>query len=275
MKNIILFVCAVMLTNAMFGQCAASQNIVSFNYNGHRYEIIKENKSWNDANSCATARGGHLLEINNSAEQAAVNTELENASINITNTRAPDGGNASYVWTAGNDRLTEGNWVWGNSATPFWIGNVTGTNVSGAYTNWGSVQNKEPDNFLNQQHALGLAITNWPNGLKGEWNDIKESNTLYYIVEFDQTVGLSETPTDNDFVLFPNPTSDVINIQQNQIGLRIESVTIYDLAGRVVLTLSNTDGIKVVDISKLTSGSYIINIISNKEKRTIRKIQLL
>ena len=275
MKKILLVLSAVLLTHAgAFAQCANTSNIYSFNYNGHRYEIIKENKSWSDANACATARGGYLLAINSSGEQASVNTELANAGINVNNTKAPDGGNASYVWTAGNDRQTEGKWVWGNAAGPFWIGNVTGSSVSGAYTNWGSVQNREPDNFLNEQHALGLAITNWPNGLKGEWNDIKETNTLYYIVEFDQTVGLSETPADQAFVLFPNPAKGMINIQ-NGVGGRIKKVIIYDMLGRAVLTLSDAGGIDAVDVSKLISSSYVISMIMDDEKRVMRRIQIL
>lgn len=110
---------------------------------------------------------------------------LNNASITNSNTVAPDGGGAAYVWIGGNDLTTEGNWVWdGNNdgkGIQFWLGDTSGNPVNNLYNNWG----KEPDNYLNSQDALGLALTNWPLGSAGQWNDIDDSNKLYFVIEFD------------------------------------------------------------------------------------------
>ena len=274
MKKIVTLSAIIVTHTVAFGQCANPSNIYSFTFNSHRYEVVKENKTWTEANNCATARGGHLLDINSGAEQAAVNSELNNAGINSNNTKAPDGGNASYIWTAGNDKQTEGKWVWSNSGVQFWSGNVSGSGVSGAYTHWGSVQSKEPDNFINEQHALGLAITNWPNGLKGEWNDIKETNTLYYIVEFDQPLGLSETSDNKEFVLYPNPTEGIFYIQQNGVGLQITAASVYDLLGRLVMTVADPAGINEVNMSALPPAGYLIRFVTADDQQIIRKIQL-
>jgi hypothetical protein len=112
-----------------YGQCATTSNIYAFNYNSKTYEVVKENKSWVDAASCAVERGGILTEINDLAEQSAIFGALDNnANITTNNTIAPDGGGA-YVWIGGNDIATEGNWVWdGNNdgtSTQFWQGDKT------------------------------------------------------------------------------------------------------------------------------------------------------
>jgi len=177
----------VFSSNYSWGQCASNVNIYSFSYNGKTYEIVKENEEWADAAGCAVLRGGKLAEINSLAEQNAIYNQVSNnAGIISANTTAPDGGGAAYVWLGGNDMATEGNWIWDgeNDGTgpQFWMGTQTGMPVGGLYNNF-SVN--EPDNFgLSGQDGLGLAITNWPLGVAGQWNDVRDDNNLYYVIEY-------------------------------------------------------------------------------------------
>lgn len=160
-------------------------SIIPFSYNGTNYEIVRSNKTWSEAASFAVSRGGGLAEIDNSAEQNALFAELNNASIITSKTTASDGGNASYVWIGGNDMATEGNWIWdGNNdqtGAQFWMGTQSGTAVGGLYNNWGD----EPDDFGSGQDGLALALTDWPLGVAGEWNDVELTNTLYFLIELD------------------------------------------------------------------------------------------
>lgn len=163
-------------------QCADEANVTSYTYNGTTYEVIQENQTWADAAACAVERGGHLIEVNDSSEQASIFSNLP--FINFMNTAAPDGGGGGYLWIGGNDSATEGEWMWDGdndgNGTSFWLGDVNGSPVGGAYTNWGN----EPDDFGTGQDGLGYAITNWPMGLQEQWNDVDVSNSLYYIVEY-------------------------------------------------------------------------------------------
>ena len=94
-------------------QCSPkATNIYSFTYSGNNYEIIKEKLNWIDASACAVNRGGKLAEINSQAEQDTLFLNINNAGILASNTVAPDGGGASYLWLGGNDLSKEGNWVW-------------------------------------------------------------------------------------------------------------------------------------------------------------------
>ena len=74
--------------------------------------------------------------------------------------------------------------------------------------------------------------------------------------------------SDVDFVktnltLYPNPVQNVLNIDINQEF----SGCIYDLTGKKLLNFST----KTVDISELTSGVYLLDIIS-EDKRYTKKI---
>jgi len=160
-------------------------SIVPFTYDGKNYEIIKSRKSWISAAEFAVSRGGYLVEINDASEQSSVYSKLLNASIDESETVAPDGGNASYVWIGGNDLNSEGAWIWDGDnnqvGIQFWQGNQSGSSVDDLYNNWGN----EPDNFAPGQDALGLALTDWPLGTAREWNDLNENNGLYFVIEYD------------------------------------------------------------------------------------------
>lgn len=172
-------------------QCGSPSTIHSFIYDNKSYEVVKENATWTQAAACAVSRGGKLVEINTAAEQYAVYTQLlVNASIVLSRTIAPDGGGAAYVWLGGNDMQTEGAWFWDGAntgnGTQFWQGISAakgGGPVNSLYSNWGN----EPDNYGGAtgpgQDGLAMALTNWPLGTAGQWNDISTSNTIYYVVE--------------------------------------------------------------------------------------------
>ena len=69
---------------------------------------------------------------------------------------------------------------------------------------------------------------------------------------------------DNLFTIFPNPTSDVLNIKlRKDINEKdIQCISIYDFKGNLI---SKNDNYKSnIDIKNLSKGTYIIKIISAK-----------
>ena len=121
---------------------------------------------------------------------------MSNANIEVDNTVAPDGGGGSYVWLGGNDLAEEGTWIWDGdndgNGTQFWQGAADGAPVGGLYNNWGN----EPDDW-NGQDALGLSLNGWPLGVAGEWNDVDETNSLYFVIEYTGIVGLEDNKFKN------------------------------------------------------------------------------
>ena len=168
----------------------------SFTYNGHAYKIVKNALSWQDASAAAHADGGYLANIGSIAENHEIYSRLNRYidASEYANTKAINGGEASYVWIGANDTATEGTWVWENSSQAFWSGIRDGAPLNGLYSNWGRrVSDKsqmEPDNAGNAQDAAGIAITQWQLnvgnlGQPSQWNDVSGDSTLYYIVEYD------------------------------------------------------------------------------------------
>lgn len=154
-----------------------------FSFNGHTYQLVQTALSWTDASAQAQSLGGHLAIITTTAENALI---FNNATLSLAAApTASDGGGARYLWLGASDRAVEGTWTW-----------VNGSSMSG-YTNWGSgAMGAEPDDYQGAQDALGLGLNAWPApsggiGVAGEWNDINESNLLYFVVEWDYLHGTS------------------------------------------------------------------------------------
>lgn len=265
-----LIIAVIFLTGIkMQSQCVNNlANIYSFTINNTPYEIIKENQSWVNAAACAVSRGGKLAEINSLAEQNGVFAQLNQAGINGANTIAPDGGNGSYVWLGGIDIASEGYWFWdgGNmgSFNQFWMGNASGSAVNGSYTNWGN----EPDDW-NGQDGLGMAFTNWPLGVAGQWNDVDENNQLYYIIEYPIMIStsLSELKTTN-FSIYPNPVDDYISV--NTFGTIQEAYKIINQSGRVVIEGELNTNETIIQLNQLQTGLYII-ILGRENYRFLKK----
>ncbi len=186
---VVFLLAAVCLT--VTAQPANGDSILE--YGGHTYQLIKTPVTWSDAAADAVSRqmyglSGALARIDDEAENTAIFNQLDSA-IGLgefDSTKAVDGGGASYVWIGASDQLVEGDWLWDgdndNTGDKFWEGGRYGSAFGGLYSNWG--RPREPDNYLGQQHAAGIALNGWPYGVAGEWNDVTPSNTLYYLVEF-------------------------------------------------------------------------------------------
>lgn len=156
----------------------------SFSHNNKKYAIILDNKTWVEAAAFAVSKNAYLAHINSQEEQDAVYNAIVAESISPSKTVAPDGGGASYLWLGGNDIAEEGKWIWDGdndgNGVHFWQGKKNGHAINGAYVNWGY----EPDDYGTGQDALGIAITDWPLGKKSQWNDIKDGNKLYFVIEY-------------------------------------------------------------------------------------------
>lgn len=241
-------------------QCSVQDsNIYKFTYNGHSYEIIKENKTWVQAAACAVTRGGYLMEIGSQAENDTLAYYISQASITNSNTVAPDGGGASYIWLGGSDLVSESKWQWDGdndgTGTLFWLGLANGAPVAGAYTNWGN----EPDDF-NGQDALGYALTNWPLGVAEQWNDVKETNLLYFVVEYNSVSSINENGT-GMINVYPNPSQEKIIIE-NDLNNQIKEIRLVDVTGKTVKSITDNLASKKinVNISDMSKGIYFVDI---------------
>lgn len=270
--------------------CAGASDIYSFNYNGHTYEVVKERKNWTDAAACAVARKGYLAEINDAAENTAIYDQLsKHAGITLSGTSTANGGGASYVWIGGNDITTEGTWIWDGdntgTSTQFWSGTASGSATnSSTYTNWGTTggTQNEPDNYQtavnDYQDGLAIALNAWPTsqpvgsglGIAGQWNDILDSETLYYLIEHDTVLSNAAPAQIEDSRVF---------VYNNQLFIEaantpIASVALYDLTGKKVFTTATESTPKPIDVSQFVRGIYLAEIHALNGNTFVRRVKM-
>jgi hypothetical protein len=274
----------------LFSQCADTANIYSFTYGGKNYEVVKEAKNWTNASTCAVSRGGYLVHIDSQGEQAAVyNAITVGAAVSSTYASVSDGGNIAYVWIGATDRHTEGTWLWdgdyNNSGPNFWSGQGTagaggGMPVASSYVNWGGTTlgtAEEPDDYLGIQDCGAMGLGTWPHGAAGEWNDISGLNTLYYVIEFEDTVtGINNHDQKFQSQLYPNPANDFLNITFADPTKQVSSLKMYNQMGALVYETAETQsGTISLSVSDLAEGIYFITINFVDGEMETRKISVV
>ena len=278
MKKLIL-ISSLFICYPLFSQeLCDTTDMYTFDYNGKSYAIVKDKKVWNHALFCAHELGGTLAIINNQEEQDAIWAEIPNAEIENNNTIANDGGQVPYLWLGGNDMNIEGEWLWvneDNQTTQFWEGSADGSAIGGLYNNWGSNEwDGEPDNSLDNQDALALALTDWPFGNAGQWNDLNENNPLYFIVEItadttenEDTVSIWDHTQVINVSIYPNPAFDFFIVDNDDI----KKISIINNLGQVLLN-SNIEPSKKVNIRTLSEGFYFVILEDSSNRKYMEKI---
>jgi hypothetical protein len=81
-------------------------------------------------------------------------------------------------------------------------------------------------------------------------------------------VGVEEIALEDQLNIYPNPVTDVINVQWNN-ATESANLSIRDLSGRLVLAERVANGNAVLDLSALSSGNYILELQTGQS--TLRK----
>ncbi len=94
------------------------------------------------------------------------------------------------------------------------------------------------------------------------------ANTYYRIaiaknngqVEYSEVLELGASDRNGSLQLYPNPSVDFVKLDLNLTAEVDADITLYDLSGRVVETLSVTTGLAPLEISakSLETGTYLI-----------------
>ena len=123
-------------------------------FNGHRYKVVNEGMSWNEAESACEKEGGHLVTITSAEEQAFVKDLLEK-----------DGLVMKHYWIGATDRENEGVWKW-----------INGEEFG--YSNWDPGDNNghdpQPNNKSGQDYVEIQTISNTGSNYM-TWNDANEN----------------------------------------------------------------------------------------------------
>ena len=92
----------------------------------------------------------------------------------------------------------------------------------------------------------------------------------------DTTSGLNEPLTAQNQILsvYPNPISDILNINLTGIGRGEGTLSILNFEGKTLLSRQvNNEGILSLDISHLPTGIYLCRYSNATEKKTVKIIK--
>ncbi|MBF4515695.1 T9SS type A sorting domain-containing protein [Flavobacterium sp. ANB] len=78
-----------------------------------------------------------------------------------------------------------------------------------------------------------------------------------------KTLGTQDFEFSNYFNVYPNPAKNDLNISLNN-QIAIQSISIYNILGQLVIAVPNAEKATKVDVSKLRTGSYILKIKTDK-----------
>jgi hypothetical protein len=126
---------------------------------------------------------------------------------------------------------------------------------------------------LNTHFGLGADTTitsvtiDWPSGTTDVVLNPNINETLTVIEG--ETLSLEETLA-QDLILYPNPTKGDLNINATY-GFEDAVYTIFDINGKSVLS-GNFDS-NTIDASSLSTGNYILKIVSNGLTKTQKFIK--
>ena len=78
---------------------------------------------------------------------------------------------------------------------------------------------------------------------------------------FELLLGLNENNMDDSISIYPNPTSDVINIKSIST---IKSMELYDVQGRLLMVRMSDQLNEVIDLTSKSDGIYFVKITTDK-----------
>lgn len=92
-----------------------------------------------------------------------------------------------------------------------------------------------------------------------------QTGRAYYA---DTTLSLEENFL-NSFYFYPNPTKDILHIENAFID-KIESVSIFQIDGKRIATIKSN--FEAIDLTNLTKGAYFFKILFHNNEIITKKI---
>jgi beta-glucanase (GH16 family) len=135
----------------------------------------------------------------------------------------------------------------------------------GFYTYNPAVKNDDTWPFYLEQYLL-LNIAMGGNGGAIDPNFSQSSMVIDYVRVYQNTTASTEDVFANKFSVYPNPSSDVLNIRTDE---PIEKVELYNTIGQLIVAKKTTN----INISSLKTGIYILKIYS-RNRSVIKKVMI-
>jgi len=90
---------------------------------------------------------------------------------------------------------------------------------------------------------------------------------------YSNTIALRLDCNKNLVLVYPNPVSDVLNVNVTNSNENSTNANLYDSDGRLVLAKKLLSGTNLIDMKKFPSGLYLLELNSNGEKQHFKIIK--
>lgn len=88
-------------------------------------------------------------------------------------------------------------------------------------------------------------------------------------------IGMKELSKNQNFSIFPNPAEQFISIQSKNPSQAIDSWSISDAAGRILLSSQQkSKGLVRIEVQKLVAGNYQLSLVSEKKTSSLTFVKL-
>ena len=121
---------------------------------------------------------------------------------------------------------------------------------------------------LGQDSSITTLTVYWPSGVVDTFNNVNVNQSLE--ITEGQTLSTGVPSLDN-IAVFPNPANDYITVKSDY-NLDDAIISLFDLNGRRVLNYKNSSNNNLIDVSKLSSGEYILRLITSETIIFTKKI---
>ncbi len=187
-------------------------------YNGHGYQLTNTKSNWNDSEAEAVSLRGHLITINDAAENQFV---IDNFFVGQDPNR--------ILWTGLTDRDSEGSFQW-----------ISGEPLT--YTNWNP---GEPNNAAPFGGPENYVVMNWhrvagipgDGGALGDWNDVALEGSVSAPWYSPNAVGPYYGLIEINLTAVPEPSTLLMAITSTVVGFGY-----YWRRGRVAGAVSSCPG---------------------------------
>jgi Secretion system C-terminal sorting domain len=75
------------------------------------------------------------------------------------------------------------------------------------------------------------------------------------------------------FIIYPNPSNDLVQISLNTTSETIDSIVIFDVLGKVVKSVETVNSNQTnIDVSELSSGVYMVEVATDNNLKQVKKL---
>ena len=101
-------------------------------------------------------------------------------------------------------------------------------------------------------------------------------SSIKYLSFYDFTTGINESQTAavNTLLTYPNPASDMLNIDLRRTKNEVGRISILNIEGKVMQTQKTSGmGILTINLSQLPQGIYLCRYTSGTETKTVKIVK--